>query len=1524
MIKPLLRIIPNLSGNVKLCCTLRDFNKLTDNTFETNIRGALLNPLSHTLYQKNINVSLLNSSYEYDLKKFYTAYSDEFYSSCFEFNKKDMLKLDRTSDVYVRNSDFEFGVKRISYEKSGNQLAFFAPIYMDNINDIPDYFLIEINLSTPYNRTTKYIKVNIGSNKESKYNYIYKYLSKYLKNIDDNVAYMDNVDKTVTYYAIDLVNGGFTKKTDPSIKALFDIKMPIQMFDRTLMESFSKNNLCMKQIIPLAFYFSVNDVLSEFEQDLYKYASININGAYYKDNEKLDTYDFDFDYTQYSQDIYQMNYMNGDMIESNGYVKNIMDVAFPGFNETNLLPYLYANKVTTSFCKWKLKYSTDEWPYITNMSWVYSKNQNSNYKYREFPTSFLPMSAYAIVTNGRYNMRFPIGDDKILYNNFNERSDEKYRDIINNYCVSWFDTVHMFNKQKFIIDTEYRDSIINSVEFTPTNDGWVYHKGILYNFNDIYNQIENFDEKDKIDYFSVIININTSNIFDESYIKENLKFVSFNLAKSKYPYNVAYNDIYYRNDNKNNLLDIFNTNYNTNLSFNNVYDKIKDKTVDDLKDNETVFINTADLHNSDLDLYNINAVIKPSDNIGLTMLSMVSKLKYNKSNANNVIYNSYIDEAISNLFDNSTEYYDFINNKYYKNFKEIILQQIDKNNLENNLPFIFTQNYGKSLYELLPVYKANEYIDDKSKIFNCFYRRYPLFINNVLHNSYHRLFDDNDIKNMSSNNVYLNSEFNVFNPQIIEYINEGGKYNIPIIPNLEYTGDTYYHSLYYKSYFIDKDYLTENKSGFDNNVLSCITRYVISNSNYTLSDMSSVNTTTWQMKENVTNLFNKIFNKLSDLCGSNNVKQKYLYYPYKEYMNNNIGNNIAYKINSHYNEFTDDIYYEDTIDDNVLYIHPYNVSNLNEGKFDKNIFEFKVFYGKILSTTHLSAIINKTTDDYKIIEDINIGVDFNKRFFKQYKVIYRNPNGYNQIKFAYKQIDDINDLYMNVIYDYNVNMFYLKNDDDTKDYFNIVEKTAYIKLNNDIFEYININDVNKYKDMYIYRPILDLEYDDKYGKSIKLKVVNDNTDLIIEDTDTMLYHVFNEKYIQYRDETIIYTNWILDNISEVKYYENNNDYKTYYRYNQNNAKLFLEVDKQSLKGICTAYNITNYNDINIYKDLNNGSIASLDDDTDKTTLLGQNNINIVRHNGKNYGFYLLNVNIDNTYNTFNIYGMLDESSKSNNYTDMNQFNLLRFINVINDNLVPYYDDETKIDKGKEYISKIFCQLCPFLNIDLFSCINSINTLVKPYKFNLSELYKTSQYNLENNSTEQSLIYMDESLFTVKKQVLQRYTNSITPYIRKSNVIPNMYLLKLKEVNADMLKTGEYKSLGDYCMYSRLGFIDKFENYNIYNIDDTTVTNTYKPLEYKYYNDNKYINLEEYFEYTLPNLYIYDELLGLQDEKHTLDIFKNHIIHYLEDLKDEEILFLYKKYKHTYSTSFQRVSIDNTNKLYKLTYKFNLY
>ena len=126
------------------------------------------------------------------------------------------------------------------------------------------------------------------------------------------------------------------------------------------------------------------------------------------------------------------------------------------------------------------------------------------------------------------------------------------------------------------------------------------------------------------------------------------------------------------------------------------------------------------------------------------------------------------------------------------------------------------------------------------------------------------------------------------------------------------------------------------------------------------------------------------------------------------------------------------------------------------------------------------------------------------------------------------------------------------------------------------------------------------------------------------------------------------------------------------------------------------------------------------------------------------------------------------------------------------------------------------------------------------------------------------------------------------------------------------------------MYNRLSFIDKFENYNIYNDNSITVTNTYKPLEIKYYNDNTYINLEKEFSHTLNKLYIYDEILKLQSEENTLDIFKKYILKYIPTLKNEEILFLYKKYKHTYNIEYQRVSIDNVNYLKFSTKHFSNY
>ena len=122
----------------------------------------------------------------YDLKKFYAAYSDTFFDTVFPISVLEMPILDETQIFKNRNTDLEYGVKRVSYDKSGCQFACFAPIYIDDPKDIPAYFLLKMDISANHARTTKYIKVNIGSNAKSNSNYIYKYLNKYLSKIDDN------------------------------------------------------------------------------------------------------------------------------------------------------------------------------------------------------------------------------------------------------------------------------------------------------------------------------------------------------------------------------------------------------------------------------------------------------------------------------------------------------------------------------------------------------------------------------------------------------------------------------------------------------------------------------------------------------------------------------------------------------------------------------------------------------------------------------------------------------------------------------------------------------------------------------------------------------------------------------------------------------------------------------------------------------------------------------------------------------------------------------------------------------------------------------------------------------------------------------------------------------------------------------------------------------------------------------------------------------------------------------------------
>jgi len=228
MLKPLLRTIPLLSGNIKLTCSLSDYVDAGDNTYIASIRYATMQPLSSSTMQYNVKANLVGSTWDHDINRYYNYYSDIFFSECFDYNKVEMKLLDRTEIMNARNTDFEYGVKRVSYSKSGYQYAVFAPFYFEGVDDIPSYFMLNIVFKSDKYAVTKQLKINVGDKGTKSENYLATYLYNYGSILDSNVIFMNPTGGCATYDAIDLVHGGFTKKVDTTISSIFKNQLPIQ------------------------------------------------------------------------------------------------------------------------------------------------------------------------------------------------------------------------------------------------------------------------------------------------------------------------------------------------------------------------------------------------------------------------------------------------------------------------------------------------------------------------------------------------------------------------------------------------------------------------------------------------------------------------------------------------------------------------------------------------------------------------------------------------------------------------------------------------------------------------------------------------------------------------------------------------------------------------------------------------------------------------------------------------------------------------------------------------------------------------------------------------------------------------------------------------------------------------------------------------------------------------------------------------------------------------------------------------
>jgi len=981
MFKPLLRTLPTLSGNYTIGCKVKEYTKLDSNNYEVYIREASLVPLQNNLFNKDIELNLVKDQHEYVITKYFRSYSNVFYKDNYQYDKNnyreyDEYEINRTNDS--RNKDYEFGCKRLYYSQNNYQFSFYAPFYIDDIKDLPEYFVITIELSKNFKKT---IKINI--NKDDIRNYLKSYLKNYIKKLNNKVIFCSPESKQATYFGIDVHSGGFVKYIDNVIGDLYNNQNTINNFDYTICKGFERNNLVMSQIIPLSFMFNINDMFNEIEYKFFNTHEIKIYGFYYnKFGVKINFYDFSINYYNYYHKYLKYDELSGKYTLNHKYLDNgeklnIMNVNYPSLNEGRFTKYRFTNKITPDYCRFKLLYSDDDNPYITNLSYGYSYIQNPNFKYGAFPTMFKDITPVCIVKEN--SLILPTGNNIKKY--YSVSNFDKYKMLMSNFYSSWFNVLYLneniFNKDNYWCD------IINK---------HAYFNGVLYKLTN--------DVDDSINKFGVFINLSL-NVVDNYTAANDITSVKYILSKNKIDNkttikmkNISYNDTYL----KENLLGKYDIVseliYDTNLHYDDKFsDYYYDFSIYSNNDNsKTRIFHVKNLFDHILNAYNSRLWENSIDHDSYTLVSINdAKLTYNtniyteNTNISNYLtYNKKLVKNTNGSYIIEDNYYN--KNKYYK-FDDIIniLDNVYKliYNYEDTDGYVVTDEINIIVnklkteldkvkiigYELLPIYNnAN------------IYKKY---INNNT-TFYKLIFDNEEFKNIYDQ-LYIEAQF------LKERTKLTDAYDI-LNENIDKNNN---FKIYIRNYFISEQTLftvLQNNEYIDKNDINSV-------NNTDATVIRNIYSSTWGY--NITNSiesFNKYYMNIFNESNKNKliedlknilstINSEDINISFEDLSLNELNNTID-KCNEYLFELKDTLYY--SVKDKTYKYKKYN-TNINKYEWvniDINSDNFNYTYvhdnmnNKFINIQYEHIIMHNLISIYlSLFDDINKnGSDINTLF----------------------------------------------------------------------------------------------------------------------------------------------------------------------------------------------------------------------------------------------------------------------------------------------------------------------------------------------------------------------------------------------------------------------------------------------------------------------------------------------------------------------------------------------------------------
>lgn len=1482
MFKPLLRTLPTLSGNFTIGCKINEIIKDSVNEYHTHIRNANIMPLQNNIYNTYIDLNLLNGKYEFDVPKYHYIYSDIFYEENFSYNKLNYAELDLNnpwnSHNDSRNKDYEFGCKRINHSQLNYQFCFYAPFYLDDINDLPNYFCIHIRFNDHLEKT---IKVYI--NDDFKANYLLAYLKKYFKQIDDRVIFCLPNSLQATYFGIDIKNGGLVQYKDNEIGTLYINQTTINNFDYTICKGFERNNLIMTQIFPISFMFNINDILSNYEKECLYGTQVNISGYYYsKNNIKHDFYDFDINYVNSYNKYNKYDELTGTYKYSFGVNNdnpiNVMNIGYPALNEAKYIKYAYTNKVTPKYCKFKMLLSPDSDPYITNLNFAYSYLQFPNQKYGYFPTMFKGIYPQAYIKNKDFKL--PIGNDKLKYyetiryyanNVFTDTTNiDKYIKLMSNYCSYWYDMSPID-----INDNMFKDhSLWSNIKYN-----YAYHKGILYNFNEL--------QEYNIDKFGVFLNVNI-NYVNEDKLNSDFTRAKYVLSKSeKSSYTIGnYNNAY----NMSNYVDAYG---------NTCYNKIFDLAYNYKNDSYILFNKVMKLDDHGTYIEEKNYV---KENTFYKYDDVLNEFK-------NKIRNDYLYEKLAESKIKGYRLLDGVNTiNYFETYEDdngnekkrfMLTEDLYKaNNVSDRFYWLYdslyyTDSRSTSKKQIKSIYDTIDYNED-------LYGKIAIFIEeDYIHLSdIYNILNELDLEDPDNSNKYINYGINLehnLQPYIYERYNEE-------------------NGLILKDYFIkiDKPYTEIYVDPYNlNNLISLYNKqYNITKTN----KLSLINS-----GDKTEDMFIKLINK-------DHIIEYYL----------KLNNDENYKSTLGIKSLLDTIYVKQrywVIDKNNIEIKDVYVT-LNEFLLKYSLRYSEKFVKDTNAYTDEYIELLSIADAYKKICDIYNNDKKLKWICENLSNSRVSNNKFTFNLFGYKLELDLCFKKKMILLNDELTKFIL-NDKELSNFIYLYIKSSCKNENYDIWPILKTNDLStkQYKnnediDNYLI-PLFNSPYLNDNDINTELAMISNNkisNNKYIYNTGKYFKEidVFETVLQNTTIDDILYLNTFIDDNVWYAYtltkLREDSDFENFGKniYNESNINKYISY---KLEFIYKTYNELFYEFV---KMKNIGPLYSLYDILnvayDKLDISNLSNIiyndyykiYICKYNGLTYGFYYLTINVDNTNNSFNI---------------LNDYNLNVCFESINGKLIN--------ESNKEYFNNKFYILQPLLKTNIFDDFSkNINTIIYPYEAEI--LIKYVQSKATNKEADKYLMlkdYYEDPLYDKiiplvdqRKIKLLRYFNYISPYLKKTNIIEDAWKLKFMDNNnfTDIEKTNIfYKEDINIYQYDKLHVYDK-----IFDKTDNEFTNLniVSQYEYKHFNDNSLFNLEENIIYEDPKLYGNDYIETLKTEDNILNKKLQILLKYFKRKGLDYtniILFLYNKYESSIEIEKIKVNSNNTDNKYKISYKFKL-